>query len=287
MSLKNCIDGIHRTGKPRMPMISQEKRALIIGINYAGTDSQLSGCINDANKMKWYLLNKCGFKESDITMLTDHITAKPEELPTRANIIKNINALVRDLPKRKTCQLVFHYSGHGSYTMDKSNDEKDRKDETICPLDYDRYGDITDDDLKSMLVDPVPANAKLFCLMDCCHSGTGLDLRYECRVYRTGRKTDYKLLQDKKLSQSTGEVILFSGCKDEQYSADAYIKGKYQGAMTWGFFEVLDKYDYRPIPYKKLIKEIQALLRKNKYEQIPQLSTGKYVDLKSTFCLTD
>jgi metacaspase-1 len=34
------------------------KKALIIGIAYRGTDSQLNGCINDANCMKYMLTTK-------------------------------------------------------------------------------------------------------------------------------------------------------------------------------------------------------------------------------------
>jgi hypothetical protein len=263
------------------------KKALIIGINYSGTSSELSGCINDANKMKWYLLNKCGFKESEITMLTDHFAATKNELPTRSNIIRAINNLTKNLPKKKPCQLVFHYSGHGSYTFDREREESDQRDETICPLDYPTAGDIKDDDLKSLMISPLGSNVKLFCLMDCCHSGTGLDLRYQCRVYGKRRRKEFRMLQDSKLSKSKCEAILFSGCKDNQYSADAYIKGKYQGAMTWGFFEVLKKYNYQPLSYKKLIGKIQDLLKRNRYEQVPQLSSGNFINLKETFCLTD
>jgi uncharacterized caspase-like protein len=289
--MKDCMRKLHRENsddEPRAVVVKKQiKKALIIGINYVGTSSQLSGCINDANKMKNYLVNKCAFPKQNIVMLCDHFTAKAHELPTRANIIRKINWLTRNLPKDKDCQLVFHYSGHGSYTYDREREEKDRRDETICPVDYSISGDIKDDDLRVLLVDPLPANAKLFCLMDCCHSGTGLDLRYECRVYGRGKHREYKLAQEKKLKKSKGEVILFSGCKDKQYSADAYIKGKYQGAMTWAFFEVLNKYGDKPISYKRLLRELRDLLAKKRYEQVPQLTSGQYVDLKSKFCLVD
>lgn len=271
----------------KIPMKRQLKKAVIVGVNYAGTEAELGGCINDANKMKNYLLDVCKFKKENVILLTDHFAAKPDELPTRSNILKAINWLTSQLPPRKECQLVFHYSGHGSFTRDRDGDESDQKDETICPVDCFQNGDITDDDLKDLLVDSLPSNAKLFCLLDCCHSGTGLDLRYQCRVYGDKHNKNYRLQQNKKQSHSPGEVILFSGCKDEQYSADAYIKGKYQGALTWAFFTVLEKHNFEPISYKRLIREIHTLLRRHRYEQIPQLSCGQYVDLKNTFCLTD
>lgn len=271
----------------RLPMKNQTKKALLIGINYRGTQSQLNGCINDANRMKTYLVDVCKFSENDIIMLSDHIAAKPSELPTRSNILKSIKWLTSGLPDRGDCQLVVHYSGHGSHTRDRSGDESDGQDETICPLDYAASGDITDDDLKSLLVDVLPANAKLFCLFDCCHSGTGLDLRYNCKVFGTKHNRDFRLVQDKDNGHSAAEVISFSGCRDDQYSADAYIKGKYQGAMTWAFFNVLEKNQYEPITYKRLIGEIQGLMVDNGYDQVPQMSSGQFIDLKNTFCLTD
>jgi hypothetical protein len=123
--------------------------------------------------------------------------------------------------------------------------------------------------------------------MDCCHSGTGLDLKYDCRVYGKNHKREYRLVDNEKSTKSEADVMLLSGCKDEQYSADAYINGKYQGAMTWGFFEVLKKNNYKSISYQDLLSQIQTLLSANKYEQVPQLSSGKFINLCDSFCLTD
>lgn len=36
---------------------------------------------------------------------------------------------------------------------------------------------------------------------------------------------------------------MFSGCKDSQTSADAFIGGKHVGAMSWAFLECM-KQDY-------------------------------------------
>ncbi|MFK5950118.1 MAG: caspase family protein [Methylococcales bacterium] len=283
---KGLTKGIHKK-KINKSKVNYTKKALVIGINYRGTKSQLSGCINDANKMVNYLITKCGFKESDIIMLSDHVGARHSQLPTKANIIRNINWLTSNIHANDDCQLVFHYSGHGSNTADQNKDEVDGRDETICPVDYPLHGDIIDDDLKMMLVDSLPSNAKLFCLMDCCHSGTGLDLRYGCRVYNNKNSLTYSLTENKRDTKSKGEVILFSGCRDNQYSADAYIKRKYQGAMTWAFFEILSRHHYAPVKLSDLITEIRDLLVKHDYDQIPQLSSGRMINLNETFCLTD
>ena len=54
----------------------------------------------------------------------------------------------------------------------------DGYDETLVPLDYESAGQIRDDDLFQALVGEMPAGVTVTCIMDCCHSGTVLDLPY-------------------------------------------------------------------------------------------------------------
>ena len=63
--------------------------------------------------------------------------------------------------------------------IDISMAEEDGYDETLVPLDYNTAGQIKDDDVFNTLVTKVPAGATLTCIMDCCHSGTVLDLPYK------------------------------------------------------------------------------------------------------------
>ena len=46
------------------------------------------------------------------------------------------------------------------------------------PLDYASAGQIRDDDLFLTLIGKMPRDVQLTCVMDCCHSGTVLDLPY-------------------------------------------------------------------------------------------------------------
>lgn len=53
---------------------------------------------------------------------------------------------------------------------------KDEKDpsghsSTLCPVNYDKAGQIYDKELYQHLVCQIPKGASLTCLMDCCHSG--------------------------------------------------------------------------------------------------------------------
>ncbi|CAB9506917.1 Metacaspase-1B [Seminavis robusta] len=149
------------------------KRAVLIGINYTGTRGELSGCHNDVKNVKKYLQTVHDFQEENITMLLDDGDHTP---PTKANILKAYDTLV------KQCQegdAVFcHYAGHGGSVPDTSGDEEDGYDETMIPIDYKTAGHVVDDELFKVLICPMPKGVVLNCLVDCCHSGTILDLPF-------------------------------------------------------------------------------------------------------------
>jgi Caspase domain len=65
---------------------------------------------------------------------------------------------------------------------DDRGEEEDGYDETIVPVDYDSAGQIRDDDLYQSLVCALPSGAHLVALMDCCHSGSVLDLPYKYKA---------------------------------------------------------------------------------------------------------
>jgi uncharacterized caspase-like protein len=96
--------------------------------------------------------------------------------PTRENILNAYRTLVAE---SKPGDVAFcHYSGHGGKLKDDNDDEKDGYDETLVPLDYASAGQIRDDDLYLTLIGKMPRDVQLTCVMDCCHSGTVLDLPY-------------------------------------------------------------------------------------------------------------
>lgn len=67
------------------------------------------------------------------------------------------------------------------------------------------------------------------------------------------------------------QVWVYSGCQDDQTSADAYEDGKYQGAFTWAMTSALSRHGYM-LKYGEALKCVRELLR-GKYEQRPALST--------------
>jgi len=161
------------------------RKALSIGINYYNLprgQGRLDGCINDTKTIVDILKSKWGF--NDIRILTDD---NKSAMPTRANILAALDWLVADAQPGDS--LFFHYSGHGGQDDDLDGDDKDGQDECIYPCDFQKAGSIVDDELRKRLVLRVPAGVELYALMDCCHSGTGLDLPMKHKLVTVGKDT--------------------------------------------------------------------------------------------------
>lgn len=203
--------------------------------------------MNDALTMREFALAH-GYPAGSMRILTDQPGSEP---PTRANILAAFRWLVSGA--RPGDRHFLHYSGHGSRERDTTGDEADGFDETIVPLDALSAGQITDDLIFDELVKPLPSGSRLFCIFDCCHSGTVMDLPYtwvfDGDVRPTSslpEKEEKKRRKEEKkrrkkgwdggggwgggeasrelvCTSSTavaGEVIMLSGCGDAQTSAD-------------------------------------------------------------------
>lgn len=140
------------------------KRALLVGINaYPG--AELRGCLNDVKQIHDLLTGTYGFDEKEIRILRDQeATFKGIEAGLAWLAEGGRGGGAGDVR-------VFHYSGHGTYVPDEDGDEKDGRDEALCPIDCDNNGFLTDDRLHDFYA-AVPEGSNLTLLMDCCHSGT-------------------------------------------------------------------------------------------------------------------
>ena len=65
------------------------KKALLVGINYFGTDDRLYGCINDIKAIKDFISERFAFDPQDMKVLTDDQTGV-ETQPTRNNIVDGL-----------------------------------------------------------------------------------------------------------------------------------------------------------------------------------------------------
>jgi len=254
------------------------RKALLIGINYIGTSSALNGCINDVLNIRQFLKDEFQMEDKDMILLTE-ASGSPALYPTKANILKYMNWLVKDAVAGD--KLFIHYSGHGTNIRDTSGDENDNRDECICPLDYSSSGLIVDDDLYKILVEPLPKGCQLFGIFDCCHSGTILDLKYNYIFNGNASQDSYNVLVERKAGSCKATVTMVSGCLDNQTSADAWIDKKSQGALTYSFLKTYRylKEKNKSVTCQRLMKDLNVFIKRSRYHQIPQLSTSNLINL--------
>jgi uncharacterized caspase-like protein len=113
------------------------KRAVLVGINYPGTEGELKGCLNDVARMRRCLVDRFGFDNADIRVLADADQSTPP--PTGANIRLELERLVGDARPGDT--LFFHYSGHGTrLPAETGQDDDTGYDECIVPSDMNLDG---------------------------------------------------------------------------------------------------------------------------------------------------
>ncbi|EOA89616.1 uncharacterized protein SETTUDRAFT_146681 [Exserohilum turcica Et28A] len=281
------------------------RKALLIGINYFGQRGQLRGCINDVKNMSTYLNEFFGYKREDMVTLTDD-QQNPMSQPTKANILRAMHWLVKDA--RPNDSLFFHYSGHGGQTKDLDGDEDDGYDEVIYPVDFRTAGHIVDDEMHRIMVAPLQPGVRLTAIFDSCHSGSALDLPYiystqgvlkepnlakeagqgllgivssyargdigsmiggATSLFKKAMNGDEVYKKNLRTKTSPADVIMWSGSKDTQTSADASIGGEATGAMSWAFITSLRKNPNQS--YVQLLNSIRDELE-GKYDQKPQLS---------------
>jgi len=255
--------------------VSGEKRALIIGINYNEDqikEDDLQGCVNDMNNIKEVLQKRCYFMEEDIT------TLKNSEA-TWENIEDEILNLVIFSHKNPGSEIWLSYSGHGSNVT--SFREEDLKSEVICPSDYATRGVITDRWLQENFVEGLEKTSKVFVLMDCCNSGSNLNLPYR---YKGGdiieNDTSYTIDDLENLCN----IVKISGCEDDQTSADYYERkeNEFQGALTNGFIHFHDDKDKSILHF---YNNILAYLTFRGFTQRPVLTFSNTNMLKSKLYL--
>lgn len=108
------------------------KKAVLIGVNYPGTQAELHGCVNDVKRMYAALVERFGFAEDDIQVLVD--TDPNATQPTGANVRSALASLVEGAQPGDV--LFLHYSGHGTRVPPETGEVDDTGyDECIVPCD--------------------------------------------------------------------------------------------------------------------------------------------------------
>lgn len=280
------------------------KKALFVGINKFANYPQfaLNGCVNDAHDMEAMYKDLLGFKSSEVKTLTD-------AQATKANIMSNLKSMVSDAKAGKLSYIVFSLSSHGTQMDDTSGDEPDGKDEAFVPYDIAQKGNkwdpnriISDDEFHD-LFSTLPNNVLLEVYLDTCHSGSGLrgaefglnaprpryiaPPEFEFTKKKTAKMRGFTLSTRaagrsvktksgaKSASKSASKEvagqsqILWTGCKSNETSADAFFDGRYNGAFTYYFIKVT-RDSKNKLSRKAVVTKMRTLM-KNKFRQTPQL----------------
>ncbi|KAF8520792.1 caspase domain-containing protein [Hysterangium stoloniferum] len=232
-------------GLRRIPRVGRRK-AVLVAISYEdqkdedGESFFLPAPLNELPKMREFLMECWGFAAEDIAILSDD-PAMEHIRPTCENILEQLRKLRAGVAPGDL--LFFWYNGHGGQVKNENNTESDGFDECI-PISYDlnwsrdsrelyldipavnwsynkneprgfrrRYKNIIlDDELREILVSPLPAGAHLVALFDSCNSGTMLDLRFKLSlkgISEEPQKHGHK-------SSSEGHAISISASFDGQ-----------------------------------------------------------------------
>lgn len=228
------------------------KLALLIGINYGNSrHNELHGAISDANN----LASLCRLHGYDTNVLV-------EERATKVAILANLETLVEK--SYQTDRIFISFSGHGSNARDTTTvhrEELDGLDECIISYDNEQ---ITDDEIKNILLKFSPFCKVLF-LMDACHSGTGIDLpiRYitEDCIYVENRVAPL------------ADILFISGCKDEQTSSDMRDEdGMGYGLFTSSFLNNYNQFHNVFSMMDQIKKECKKIS-----QQTPQMSSSRLI----------
>jgi hypothetical protein len=202
--------------------------------------------------------------------------------------------------------VVLHYSGHGSNVPDDDGDEADHRDEIVCPTDLDWKDPLRDDWLRKTF-DKLPAGVNFTVIMDCCHSGTNtraiqppdapvipryLPNPWDIMAEESGRRLRGKVVGQLRASSRPARKksdvvkanipeVLVAGCRDTQTSADAYIAGSYNGALTYYLVDTIKEANGK-LTYSELHARTVKKLKKAGYDQVPQLE-GRGVNFSRPF----
>jgi hypothetical protein len=243
------------------------KRGLCVGINdYPGTANDLRGCVNDANDWAKVLVAR-GFQ---VAKLLDRDA-------TRKNMLDALRSLISGASSGDT--IVFQYSGHGTWVPDRNGDEPDFRDEAYCPYDIGSKGPLLDDDLYDLFASR-KSGVRCITISDSCHSGTnvrmapsmnGSTARVRFLPYQAwSGKKPRSVVRGRASTPGRSSSLLLAGCQDTEYSYDARIGGRNNGAFTSAALKALAGLKQKDT-YTTWMQAIRRALPSQDYPQTPNL----------------
>lgn len=276
---------------------------VLFGINKYH-NAPLRGCVNDVIIMRDILVKKYGVQAPNLRLVLD-------ERATMANMLERMEWLVTNEVPNKFLHYSGHgaWLPVKSYV---NNDEPDGKDELLCPYDFNWDTHYILDNKIDEILSKMNPDHHMTMVFDCCHSGTidrdftmnkprqmepPLDIRSrftgevlsrEILAFpEEGSKITYDLeeafeeliMADEKKAPakpkkfSRHNVSIITGCRDDQTSSDAYLNGRFQGALSYVIQGLILKNP--KITLKELRDQAETKLRQYGFSQVPQLSCSE------------
>ena len=84
------------------------------------------------------------------------------------------------------------------------------------------------------------------------------------------RRSSRSMRKAKDIVNAELPEVLITGCRDTQTSADAFINGRFNGALTFALVEAIRKSKGR-LTYRQWHDRAAEVLKARKFEQVPQL----------------
>lgn len=282
--------------------------ALLVGIDRYAPNStilvpSLQGCANDIKAIATYLQTQVGGQwtlQSPLTLIN--------EAATRQGIIDGFQQYLTQADSEDIA--LFYYSGHGGQEKappEFRHLEPDGLDETLVCYDSrtPENQDLADKELSYLLAQVAKNNPRTVVILDCCHSGSGTrnipqgvrlapaDTRerdLSSFIFAGDRTFNHLLSTSESVTQKKpsldlpkGRHILLAACRDFQYAREYQgDEGEARGAFSYFLLKSLEQIN-GGLSYLDLARNIEALIKGNVPEQVPQLEATNPEDLQELF----
>lgn len=251
-----------------------------IGINYLSKPEQrLLSCWNDIDSLyetfstrhgpftkTWLLMDKPNPINS--TSASTSASTSPSNIthlpPILSSLVQIFKELTTDYCLTEPTDIVFVYSGHGTFRTTKDPNELTGQSDAIRLLDVDFY----DYDILATCIRPLGPHVRMLMVLDSCNSGSAANLPW---TFNTLSQT---VNQSSLHTDLRADVMLISGCRDEQTSA----AGPTDHDPSECTRMLLASFKEKPLwEACQLLQHLRHKLWSENDAQIPQLSVSKPV----------
>jgi hypothetical protein len=161
--------------------------------------------------------------------------------------------------------LVFVYSGHGTFRQTMDPGRLNGQSDALVLLDELFY----DYDVMAQLVRPLPAHVRLLIVFDSCNSGSAAQLPWTYNpLSRTANQTSLH-------TDLTNDVVMISGCRDEQNSASGLLPTDLSACTRVLLHALSQAPNPGSLPVADLVTAMRRRLIADQDPQIPQLSLSR------------